>query len=94
MAKVIMTIAADDGMSVDEIMSFKTENYIGIWYPECADFFVMAKSDIEFNPITLGYVYGIYSDLREFDDKVFEKCGEHILEVFDKTNYTLTLEVD
>lgn len=94
MAKVITTIASEDGMSVDEIMSFKTKNYIGIWYSACEDFFVIAKSDIEFNPIALEYVYGIYSDLREFDDKVFEKCGEHILEVFDKSNYTFTLEVD
>ena len=51
MAKVITTIASEDGMSVDEIMSFKTKNYIGIWYSACEDFFVIAKREDSFDEV-------------------------------------------
>ena len=87
MAKVVLTIAADDGMSFEQIMSFKTENHIGIWngIEEC--FVLIKKRDIWFEPWLLDKC----NDLQELDNIVFEKCDEHITEVFDNSIYEIKL---
>ena len=87
MAKVVLTIAADDGMCFEQIMSFKTENHIGIWncVEEC--FVLMKQHDIWFEP----WLLGKSNDLQELDDIVFEKCDEHITEVFDSSTYEIKL---
>lgn len=94
MAKVITTIAAEDGMSVEQILSFKTENYIGIWNYNDDDYILFAKTDYEFRPVFLKYDLEDCPSLKELDDMVWEECEEHILEVFDRADYTFTLEVD
>ena len=89
MAKVIVTIAPEDGMCFENILSFKTENYIGIWDNVSEGFVLMRKSAIYFEP----YFIGGYrlEDLKDLDDFVYEKCDEHITEVFDKSDYTIEL---
>ena len=89
MAKVIMTIAPEDDMCFEEIMSFKTENYVGIWDRVADQFILMSESAASFEPF---YLNGIYDDLKELDDAVYGEVEEHIAEVFDKSNYTITLD--
>ena len=87
MAKVIMTIAPDDGMCFGNILSFETENYVGIWDTAQEQFMLMCKSSKYFEPWYLVEC----DDLRELDEEVFEKCGEHITDVYDKCDYTIEL---
>lgn len=89
MAKVIMTIAPEDGMCFEDIFSFKTENYVGIWDTPCDKFMLIRKSSRYFEP---WYLEGKYESLRELDDDVFELCEEHITEVFNRADYTITLD--
>lgn len=88
MAKVIMTIAPEDGMCFEEINSFQTENYIGIFDNAEGNFMLMMKSGRYFEP---WYLEDTYENLRELDDAVFELCDEHITEVFDKSDYSIEL---
>lgn len=87
MAKVITTIVADDGMDFDYIMSFKTENYIGIWDNVGGRFVLLDNSGSYFKLRTLKNC----ENLKELDDAVYAKIEEHILEVFDHSNYTIEL---
>lgn len=89
MAKVIMTIAPEDGMMFENILSFKTENYVGLWDRVLDQFILMNKSGVNFEPF---YLNGIYEDLKELDDAVYTECDEHITEVFDRSDYTITLD--
>jgi hypothetical protein len=90
MAKVIKTIAAENGMDFQDIMSFKTDNYIGIYDNAKGEFALMYKSGTYFEPTYLKYV----SSLGKLDDLVFEECEEHITEVFDRSDYVLTLDCE
>ena len=89
MAKVIMTIVPDDGMSFDDIMSFKTENHIGIWDSSKTQFALMRESGYYFEP---WYLDGYYKDLAELDEAVYNECSEHILEVFNTSHYIIALQ--
>ena len=89
MAKVIMTIAPEDGMAFENILSFQTENYIGLWDSVANQFVLMNKSGVNFEPF---YLNDIYEDLKELDDAVYMECEEHITEVFDRSDYTITLD--
>lgn len=93
MAKIIKTIAIENGMGVDDINSFETENYIGIYDDSHNDFIILSKSESggEFGIDFLGYRYGGLSSLEEFDNAVFKICEEHILEVFKSSSYAITL---
>lgn len=90
MAKVIMTIAPEDGMCFESIMSFKTENYIGIWNNATDEFMLIRQSACRgyFEPY---FLEGTYDELRELDDAVYETVEEHITEVFNHSNYTFEL---
>lgn len=88
MAKVIMTIAPEDDMCFDDIFSFKTENYVGVWNNSIDKFMLMRSSSRYFEPWCLDKSY---DNLRELDDDVFELCDEHITEVFPEVNYTVEL---
>jgi hypothetical protein len=88
MAKVIVTIAPDDGMCFEDIMSFKTENHIGIWDSVEEKFMLVRESSYYFEP---WYLDGYYKGLSELDEAVYNNCDEHILEVFDTSKYTITL---
>ena len=88
MAKVIMTIAPEDGMFFENINSFETENYIGIWDRVRDEFVLLDKTAAYFEPY---YLDGDYKDLRELDEAVYEECEEHITEVFDTSKYEIKL---
>lgn len=92
MAKIIKTIAIENGMGVDDINSFETENYIGIYDDSHNDFIILSKeSGGGFGIDFLGYRYGEFSNFEEFDNAVFKICEEHILEVFKSNSYAITL---
>ena len=88
MAKVITTIAADNGMDYGEILSFETKHYIGLWNYDADVFVMIEKSSTEFYPRNLEYC----ETLQELDDMVFAKVDEHILEVFDNCSYVIRLD--
>lgn len=90
MAKVIMTMAPDDGMSFEDIMSFKTKNHIGIWDCVKTKFMMVRESSYYFEP---WYLDGCYKNLSELDEAVYNDCTEHIEEVFDMSKYTITLSM-
>lgn len=91
MAKVITTLAAENGMGFEDICSFETKSYIGIWDCASYDFALIPKTRYEFRIRFLGYKEGRYVNLQEFDDEIFKICGEHILEVFEENKYAITL---
>lgn len=94
MAKVITTIAAENGMDFERIMSFKTDNYIGIVDQIDGGFMLMRKQTAYFEPLYIDY-HRCGSSLQELDDVVLTECGEHITEVFDHSSYSIELnEVD
>lgn len=88
MAKVITTIAAEDGMDFENICSFKTENYIGLWNYVEDCYTLIEKNEIEFYPHNLSKC----TNLKELDDAVFDRCDEHITDVFDHCTYTIELD--
>lgn len=88
MAKVIMTIAPEDGMNFDEMMSFQTENYIGIWDCASEQFALIKKSSKYFEA---WYLPNEYETFKELDDAIYDEVEEHITEVFKESNYTITL---
>ena len=91
MAKVIMTIAPEDDMCFDNIMSFKTESYIGLWNNVADRFMLMNRSVYSgyFEPYILEENY---ENLRDLDEAVYELVDEHITEVFDHSNYKIELD--
>ena len=89
MAKVIMTIAPEGKMCFEEILSFKTENYIGIWDNPGDRFVLMKQSERFFEPWLLE---SEYVDLADLDNAVYEVCNEHITDVFDTSGYTIELK--
>ena len=90
MAKIITTIAVEGEMEFDDICSFETETYIGIYSHNHNTFVVMEKSGYEFHPFMLP----ICEDLVELEDEVYKLTEEHILEAYDTSKYTFVLEKD
>ena len=88
MAKVILTIAPEDGMYFGDILSFKTDNYIGIYNNVREHFMLIRASDKYFEPY---FIDEEFDSLQELDDMVFEKCDEHITDVYDTARYEISL---
>ena len=89
MAKVIRALATEDGIELDEILFFETENYIGIWNNSMGKFMVVDREANEFYP----YNISDFDSLQELDDEVYDKTEEHIIEVFDnRCAYSLVLK--
>ena len=90
MAKVIITIASEDGMDFDQMMSFQTENYIGMWDCASGQFALIKKSSKYFEAWYLPP--NAYTTFKELDDAIYEEIEEHITEVFKKSDYTIALD--
>ena len=88
MAKLITTIVVENGMDFDEICSFETETCVGIYSHNHNTFIVMEKSSCEFHPCILP----VCRDLEELDNEVYKVTDEHILEVYDTSDYIFVLE--
>lgn len=81
MIELKRVIAPVDDTPFDEICSFETENYIGI-YVDCmyvndefiSSYVILPKNDLEFS---IDFV-NVPVNLEQLDNKVFEIVGEHI----------------
>ena len=90
MVKLIRTLAPENGMHFEDICSFETTNYIGIWNAAADRFALVAKSDIEFHLIHLPQC----TDINRLDELVYVKCEEHIVCVSDRSCYAISLTED
>lgn len=88
MAKVITTIAPEDGMDYDDIVCFKTENYVGFWEDGYGKFVLMSQSS---RHLYVHWIDEYPKSLSALDDAVMEEVNEHITEVFDDQSYTIVL---
>lgn len=88
MIKLIRVLAAEDGTDFDNICSFTTENYVGVWWHEEERFVLIPKHDIEFH----GKMLPVCCTLHELDIAVFEYCEEHIEDVSTSSAYSFALE--
>lgn len=88
MAKVIKTIAPENGMDYSDIVCFRTENYIGFWEDGYGKFVVLSRTSSYFN---IHWIDEYPKNLAALDDAVMEEINEHITEVFDKQNYSIAL---
>ena len=91
MAKVIKTIVAEDGMSYNNIMAFKTPSYVGMWDQRSQRFAVIETKCSEF--LVEFIDIDVADTLEKLDNEVYEITNENILEVFDYAQYHLELEV-
>lgn len=88
MAKVIKTLAVEDGLDFDNITYFETEKYVGVWSFSKSKFILIKRSnDTDFNPMDIDNC----TNLQELDDEVFRLCEEHIIEVYNcYAGYSIT----
>lgn len=82
MIELMRILAPADGTPFDEICSFETENYIGIFvgtFPATftSGYVIMPKSDIEFSFAFVDEA----NTLEQLDEVVFRKVEEHIITV-------------
>lgn len=96
MIELKRVIAPVDDTPFDEICSFETENYIGIFvdYINILDsfatpkFLIMPKNTIEFN---IEFIE-IPDSLEKLDYEVYNKTDEHIIGV--STSRSLEIKID
>ena len=79
MIELRRVLAPVDDTPFDEICSFETENYIGIYvgnFPEVyeAGYIIMPKNDIEY---TIDFIKEP-NNLEQLDSIVYDKVDEHI----------------
>jgi hypothetical protein len=53
MVKVIRSLTPENGADFEDIMSFETENYVGLWSHTDDAFILFARTDEYFNPVNL-----------------------------------------
>ena len=87
MIKLVKTLRAENDMSYMNTMSFKTENYVGMWNYDTEEWVLMKVSSVAL------YLTRIpeCDSFEELDDKVFCDCGEHIEFVSDRCDYKIIL---
>lgn len=75
-------------MYFEDICSFETESYIGIWDQKSERFIVLKQSDLEM------WMYKVpkVETLDELDGEVYELIDEHIIGVSDYSNYTFKID--
>lgn len=88
MQKVIRKLIPENNMDFENICSFETESYIGIWDQRQDNYVVIAKSDCEF------WLYSLSpcDDLEDLDNKVYDLVEQHIIGVSECSNYTFRID--
>lgn len=89
MAKVIKTIAADNGMDYSDIVCFKTETHFGFWEDGYGKFVLLPQSSDYFD---LRWIDTYPQSLAQLDDAVMEEIDEHITDVFNSASYAIELD--
>ena len=77
MIKVIRTLYPENNISFDDICSFKTENFVGIYEENSCKFIIMPQNDYSFRIKILPQC----NTLDELDNTVYYITGERITEV-------------
>ena len=90
MIQLRRVLAPIDDTSFDDIRSFTTEEYYGLYDFGCDQWIIFAKADSEFSSERLGSP----DTLEELDEKVCEVTGEHILSVSEDQRYCFVLVDD
>ena len=84
MIKVITTIVPENHMPFEDIQSFETDDYIGMWNHQCNEWIMMERRSGMLFLQRLGN--DIYS-LKELDDAVYYAVEEHIVSVSESSEY-------
>ena len=91
MIKLVRTLTPENGMDFEDILSFETENYIGIWnYGE--DRYVLIPRDSDYDPEFYLHTLDECNNLDELDNAVFKICDEHIIGVSENGAYRIVLK--
>ena len=90
MIKVTRILAPENGMPTNEINSFETENYYGIWDHNLDRFALIKKKEIEYSSEHLSKSY--YDNLQEIDDEVYELIEERIIGVSDSSSFRFIID--
>lgn len=87
MRELILKYSLPDGMRYDDISSFETESYIGIWNHAQNEYLLFSNIDSEL------YAYSIpYQDcFEELDSVVYNTVDEHIIRVSKCGKCSITL---
>lgn len=88
MINLIRTLTPANGLEFEEICSFETEDFIGIWNHESDRFVLFARDDNEFHLWTLP----VCENLDRLDQEVYNLVEEHIIGVSDSSTYSITIE--
>ena len=89
MINVKMTLAPEDeSISFDDIISFTTPTFIGLFDYGKNEYLLIPRSDRQFESTYIGSP----GNLGELDDAVYESTGEHIDKVSTSSDYVLKLE--
>ena len=84
--KVVRSIAIEGTLEYEDIRSFETEDFFGIWDTSESAFVLIPKTNFQYHHITLNQC----STLAELDDAVFKECLEHITSVSRSSAYTIS----
>ena len=87
MTKLIRSLACADGTEFEEIQSFETETFYGIWINNTAAFGLIPNEDDYFDITILDEVHSF----DELEDEVFKTCGEHVIGVSISSKFKLTM---
>ena len=90
MYKLIRKLVPENNMDIEEICSFKTDSYIGIWNHVSGKFVVFEKENYQM------FLYELddCNDLDELYEEVYKVTSEYITAVSDDSDYTFTLDCD
>ena len=69
----------------NEICSFETDNYVGMWNHDEKRFILLAKVNCVFRPISLPEC----NDFIQLSTAVYEKCGEYIFNISNDCCYSI-----
>lgn len=91
MIKVIHTIAPEEDMLFDDILSFETDNYVGMFDYQSHEWIMMERdSDI----LYLKRINCCVDNLAQLDKIVYDIVEEHIVSVSDSSAYCFAIIED
>ena len=85
MIGLIRSLSPKNGMSFEDICSFETENYYGIYNHTGEEFLIIAKEDNGMNLCAIDS-HSCHS-LDELDVETYTICAEHIIGVSTSQKY-------
>ena len=83
--KVVRSIAIKGTLAYEDIRSFETEKFFGLWDTSESAFVLLPKTNFQYHHVTLARC----NSLAELDDEVFKACLEHITSVSKSSAYTI-----